>query len=717
MPKKIILSVFVLCTSLSFLCAHNESSDRLFEKGARFEKEGEIVYALGAYYDAIKANPYGAQKAYEAFMALSRSIEDGNLGKNADDDELGLYEDWMALLKNAEKYWTEYFPYQIKLNGIKPGKIDYKSKTGEVMLSVEVSTSEKYERIIGSILKGLKAVANPEWPELSLGDDGQVLWPYYSVSGFFDNLTQITKDRYEVPENDSANDYIGEGVAVFVPYDTDTGDLECNYEYITRPQNSFVASFGSHFLYDFEISLVDADGKAYDSVRVSPVFDSDSGLKKEYASFSLSAEFLFSGLSSKELSLVKNGKISPVLSGVFLKYGRPTTLGFAKAENEDDISFLRNLPEIALNTDCVSVLGMEDNEAANRVIERMRKIAEISETNRKIASALAENPSQEVRENSVFDIVRIDPESSDVSSILDENGNVLAAQNILALLNEFSADAPFELSEKDGKVYALRKNAEKTQELLLAIAEEEARILAEKKAREEAVLKKNTEVLLSVISGMSEEVRGEEVFDVVKIDKSVADELKNPDGEVLSVPEILSMLDGLSPSESGESFSQELSDGESFYLALRLNQKKTQSLAEEKAREEARILAEKEAEEARIAAEKKALEEVRLRRIARGKKIFADVGITFSQTGENSANLNVAKGSFADRRLKVKSGVLLLDQIILNVDSKCRISYGVITGAESKVTFDDFFYEVGIANHNVGILDYPKEGKSFFIDF
>ncbi|MBQ9908586.1 MAG: hypothetical protein IJM48_02175, partial [Treponema sp.] len=101
MPKKIILSVFVLCASLSFLCASEENSGLLLEKGARFEREGETVYALGAYYDALVENP-ASLEAYGAYKALSESISSGNPGRDSVDGELELYEEWMALLANAE---------------------------------------------------------------------------------------------------------------------------------------------------------------------------------------------------------------------------------------------------------------------------------------------------------------------------------------------------------------------------------------------------------------------------------------------------------------------------------------------------------------------------------------------------------------------------------------------------------------------------------------
>ena len=102
--------------------------------------------------------------------------------------------------------------------------------------------------------------------------------------------------------------------------------------------------------------------------------------------------------------------------------------------------------------------------------------------------------------------------------------------------------------------------------------------------------------------------------------------------------------------------------------------------------------------------------------IERGRKIFSDLGITFSPMDEKSARLSVAKGSFAERKLKVKSGVIFFDRIILNVDSKCRISYGVINGTEIEATLDIFLYEVGQARDSVGVLEYPKEGKSFIVD-
>ena len=112
MKKKIF--IFLIMVVSAFLYA--ETYEELLKKAEQYEAKKEWFYALGSYYDAIKiAND--SDTARQKFGQLSDCIKNGNPGYGSFND-FTLHDEWVNLIKNAEKYFTETFPYSITFDSL-----------------------------------------------------------------------------------------------------------------------------------------------------------------------------------------------------------------------------------------------------------------------------------------------------------------------------------------------------------------------------------------------------------------------------------------------------------------------------------------------------------------------------------------------------------------------------------------------------------------------
>lgn len=173
--KQLMLVIGIL---LNFTLVFAQTSAELIEKGKKYEAENEYVYAMSCYYDAVAIGDENIELAYNSYMTLEKSIENGNPGPGEFDD-FSLYDGWLSLLKNAEKYATEYIPYIIYFPGtFEKGEINYENRTAKYYAKVEFDHSAKYERIYEVIKTGLRKSHRKDWKSISQE------WPKVSV--FFD---------------------------------------------------------------------------------------------------------------------------------------------------------------------------------------------------------------------------------------------------------------------------------------------------------------------------------------------------------------------------------------------------------------------------------------------------------------------------------------------------------------------------------------------------
>lgn len=168
MKKKIF--IFLIMVVSAFLYA--ETYEELLKKADQYEAKKEWFYALGSYYDAIKiAND--TDTARQKFGQLSDCIRNGNPGYGSFND-FTLHDEWVNLIKNAEKYFTETFPYSITFDNLESSSINYEKKTADYKLSLEVKNSSFYDNALEILRTGYQKVRRSDWKDLE--SDTKELW-------------------------------------------------------------------------------------------------------------------------------------------------------------------------------------------------------------------------------------------------------------------------------------------------------------------------------------------------------------------------------------------------------------------------------------------------------------------------------------------------------------------------------------------------------------
>ena len=160
MKKKIF--IFLIMVVSAFLYA--ETYEELLKKAEQYEAKKEWFFALGSYYDAIKiAND--SDTARQKFGQLSDCIKNGNPGYGSFND-FTLHDEWVNLIKNAEKYFTETFPYSITFDSLESSSINYEKKTADYKLSLEVKNSSFYDNALEILRTGYQKARRSDWKDL-----------------------------------------------------------------------------------------------------------------------------------------------------------------------------------------------------------------------------------------------------------------------------------------------------------------------------------------------------------------------------------------------------------------------------------------------------------------------------------------------------------------------------------------------------------------------
>lgn len=162
--KVLVVSVVFLSASVMF--AQSSEYAPLLKKGKEYEAKKQYVYALGTYYDAMEAAPLEAKEAFERFQKLGLILESGKPGEG-EFNEFDLYDEWVRILKEKEKYWCENCP--LKFVFLKPKRMstDMKKRTANYTIGLEEHQNLKASKISGIINTGYYKAKKDSW-ELKL---------------------------------------------------------------------------------------------------------------------------------------------------------------------------------------------------------------------------------------------------------------------------------------------------------------------------------------------------------------------------------------------------------------------------------------------------------------------------------------------------------------------------------------------------------------------
>ena len=347
--RKIIIAILTAATSLAAF-AQNADYNALLSKGKDYENKKQFVYALGTYYDAVAAEPTGDSKeAQDAFNALSDSIKNGNPGIG-EFDEFEIYDNWLVLCKEYEKYWTEYSPRAI-IYELERDSIDRATKTGNYKVSLKCEWSAKYKRISEAVLAGLEKSWQDDWTGIPKR------WP--KESAYMAEL-KGTRPKNYTPGADfgryftSVTDtYLKNEAALFQSYKGDYFDEKDfrKYPYYSIIPAAFVEgaysidNWGnqqskSGCLIDLKVKISDENGKTlYTSSRIS-MMGGDSSI---YGSV-----YIFKNIDQATMKLIDSGKAKLELDSAFLEYGNPPK-SLVSFEAPEDRTWLKTLPELKID--------------------------------------------------------------------------------------------------------------------------------------------------------------------------------------------------------------------------------------------------------------------------------------------------------------------------------------------------------------------------------
>ena len=119
MKLKKIVGLAVVFVAGCALFAQTAEYTTLLKKAKDYEEKKLYASALGTYWDAVAAEPSEKSKeAIEAFQKIEEVIRSGKPGFG-EYDEFSIYDEWVLLVKDFERYFTENSPVTFEVRGIK----------------------------------------------------------------------------------------------------------------------------------------------------------------------------------------------------------------------------------------------------------------------------------------------------------------------------------------------------------------------------------------------------------------------------------------------------------------------------------------------------------------------------------------------------------------------------------------------------------------------
>lgn len=326
--KKIITTIAVLLITTSIFAQITQTSDyeTHLQKGKEYENQKKWIYALGEYYDALdsifadiknediiysnkyqnKENkeytvyiPYNntfeeykipdVQEACNSYKNLAEKIKNGNPGYGEFDD-FTLLDNWILLLKEFEKYWTENSPWQIYFEKPERTALNRENRTATYKIFITSENTPKYQEILKIVETGLRETNLSEWNE------NLTSWPNDSV---YDNNVQKEDD-----------DMIPDGIPLVRKRIEFTPMNRKPYYKLTRKSPATITTINGVF--DIKFNIVDSNGNILLESERYLFFSPDYHYHPEYS---------FNDVPQSTMKLIDSDEVNIVLDSAYLKYG------------------------------------------------------------------------------------------------------------------------------------------------------------------------------------------------------------------------------------------------------------------------------------------------------------------------------------------------------------------------------------------------------------
>jgi formylglycine-generating enzyme required for sulfatase activity len=292
--RKLCAALVVAVLGMGALFAQTAKYTELLNKAKTYEDKKELCYALGYYYDAMAEDPENAEEAATHYTAICDAIKAGKPGLG-DYNEFTQHDDWIPLLQNTEKYWTEFCPEYFTFSEIKKGDVDFKTRTASYSISIKGNSSAKYNEIQGLIEGGYKTAYRSDWNDMPEN------WPGTSVFS-------------------SAGGALQNGAALFI---SENGVYPAwnfaRQEHYDEP---------GYRLYNLQFSIVDENG--------TELLKSEQYLEK-------TKSYTFDKVPADIMAVIDAGKAKPKLTAICLEYGT-----YNKADDDGGRGFVKHLQELPI---------------------------------------------------------------------------------------------------------------------------------------------------------------------------------------------------------------------------------------------------------------------------------------------------------------------------------------------------------------------------------
>ncbi|MBQ9239217.1 MAG: SUMF1/EgtB/PvdO family nonheme iron enzyme [Treponema sp.] len=334
--RKLLVAAVLLATG-TVAFAESAEYKALLKEAKAYEQKKQWVYALGAYWDAMAADTAeNVTEAADAFAKLEDTITNGNPGYG-EFDEFDIYDSWLLLCQDFEKYWVENCPRALSFGKLQRGNIDRATRTASYTIEITWDWTAKFKRIGKAVITGLNASRKDNWTQ---GIPKR--WPLYSVyESKVKEGSYIVNDIpffYAKATDEDLRPAVVYGKVV-EEYFIVPAALACDrwmpVSYDGSGWESFVKKTETSFtLYTIVFSVVGVNGKA---LLKGPAVHIQGGNTR--------CIYEFTGVSQDAMKQIDGGSVSIRLESISLKYGYEGKLAGQDGLRTENLA---KMPEIAL---------------------------------------------------------------------------------------------------------------------------------------------------------------------------------------------------------------------------------------------------------------------------------------------------------------------------------------------------------------------------------
>ena len=359
--------------------------NELVENGKKFEAQKRYFYALASYYEAanIEWNDKIEGEGLKNYIELREIIQKGLPGKE-EYDEFSIRDGWIALIKDAERYFSEYPNFEIYFLNLNKSNLNYEKKTANYTFST-ILIRDRYTILArGVLIQGLNNYDSSQLP---------YVWCNYDISRYsyranktsIINVKNLVEEDFNkirpeiktklIPEINKI--YNDNSIALFVKagavskYDGESigfsflNNLACfdtipsinfqkagNIEKNGIDTNYFSKDFNEESLYEVKFGLFDKDGKLIAETSKQSLLVGDS----LFSPYDRAGSYTFEDISSENMKKIDNGEYTIKVLGLWLRYGvfdiRSNQAVANKKISKDELK--KNLSEIQIDINKVT---------------------------------------------------------------------------------------------------------------------------------------------------------------------------------------------------------------------------------------------------------------------------------------------------------------------------------------------------------------------------